>query len=93
MFLKEFFEVDDGGVKKPALEKTCMQLKTSIKLYRQTTETLMAEFMKDAASVGEINDLHQTGQLCQCLLYACVITNTQETLLVVMHLMERFSWR
>lgn len=31
-----------------------MQLKMSIKLYRQTTETLIAEFMKDAAATGRV---------------------------------------
>ena len=48
--IQDFFGVEDGGVKKAILEKSCMQLKTSIKLYRQTTETLVAEFMKDAAT-------------------------------------------
>ena len=50
--LQEFFE--DGFVKKSVLEKGVFVLKAAVRLYRQTTEGLVADFMKNyAATYGE----------------------------------------
>ena len=60
-------------MKKSALDKGCMQLKASIMLYRQTTETLMAEFMKEAAS-----------QSMDTLALAIKIARKQDTCIIMM---------
>ena len=50
--MQEFFE--DGFVKKSVLEKGVFVLKAAVRLYRQTTEGLVADFMKNyATTYGE----------------------------------------
>lgn len=53
---QEFFEA--GFVKKPTLEKGVHILKAAVRLYRQTTDGLVTDFMKNYASAhGEEKSL------------------------------------
>ena len=47
-YFQEFFE--DGFVKKATLEKGVHVLKAAVRLYRQTTDGLVSDFMRNFAS-------------------------------------------
>ena len=49
---QDFFHHDSVGVKEHILTSDIKQLKIFTKLYKQTTEALISEFMKDFASKG-----------------------------------------
>ena len=50
--LKDFFQDDSLGVKAHTLSSSIKQLKVFTKLYSQTTDALISEFIKDFAAKG-----------------------------------------
>ena len=61
--LKDFFHHDSVGVKEHILTSDIKQLKIFTKLYKQTTEALISEFMKDFASKADYHKVESCGEV------------------------------
>ena len=68
---QDFFHHDSVGVKEHILTSDIKQLKIFTKLYKQTTEALISEFMKDFASKGTCTCMYVLMYICMYM-YVCM---------------------